>query len=85
LFLATELSALQRGHEQCRNEATAVGGWSTVKYCLFGPGIFAADLSPEDNDAPEVGWFATSLCRTGLAIFHDERNAAFLDNQMISN
>jgi hypothetical protein len=42
-------------------------------------------LSPEDNDAPEVGWFATSLRRLGLAIFHDERNAALLDNQMLSN
>jgi hypothetical protein len=42
-------------------------------------------LSPEDNDAPEVGWFTTSLRRIGLAMFHDERNAALLDNQMISN
>jgi hypothetical protein len=42
-------------------------------------------LSPEDNDAPEVGWFATSLHRIGLAMFHDERNAALPDNQMISN
>jgi hypothetical protein len=42
-------------------------------------------LSPEDNDAAEVGWFATSLCRSGLAMFHDERNAEFLDNQLISN
>jgi hypothetical protein len=34
-------------------------------------------LSPEDNDAPEVGGFATSLRRIGLATFPDERNAAF--------
>jgi hypothetical protein len=33
-------------------------------------------LSPEDNDAPEVGWFATSLRRIDLATFHHERNAA---------
>jgi len=33
-------------------------------------------LSPEDNDAPEVGWFATSLRRSDLATFHLERNAA---------
>jgi hypothetical protein len=37
-------------------------------------------LSPEDNDAPEVGWFTTSLRRIGLATFHHERNAALLDN-----
>jgi hypothetical protein len=37
-------------------------------------------LSPEDNDAPEVGWFGTSLRRIGLARFHHERNAALLDN-----
>jgi hypothetical protein len=34
-------------------------------------------LSPEDNDAPEVGGFATSLRRIGLATFHHERSAAF--------
>jgi hypothetical protein len=33
-------------------------------------------LSPEDNDAPEVGGFATSLRRIDLATFPDERNAA---------
>jgi hypothetical protein len=33
-------------------------------------------LSPEDNDAPEVGWFTTSLRRIDLATFHHERNAA---------
>jgi hypothetical protein len=37
-------------------------------------------LSPEDNDALEVGWFATSLRRIDLATFHHERNAALLDN-----
>ena len=42
-------------------------------------------MSPEDNDAPEVGWFTTSLRRIDLARFHHERNAALLDNQMISN
>jgi hypothetical protein len=68
LFLATELSASQRGHEQCRAEATVADSWSK------------GALSPEDNDAPEVGWFTTSLRRIGLATFHHERNAALLDN-----
>jgi hypothetical protein len=44
------------------------------------PAHIAGALSPEDNDAPEVGWFATSLRRIGLAKFHDERNEALLDN-----
>jgi hypothetical protein len=68
LFLATEFNASQRGHEQCQAEATAVNGWSAVS--------LAGALSPEDNDAPEVGWFATSLRRLGLDTFHHERNAA---------
>jgi hypothetical protein len=33
-------------------------------------------LSPEDNDAPELGWFTTSLRRLGLDTFHHERNAS---------
>jgi hypothetical protein len=47
---------------------------------MAGPGSMARDiggaLSPEDNDAPEVGWFTTSLRRLGLDTFHHERNAA---------
>jgi hypothetical protein len=33
-------------------------------------------LSLEDNDAPEVGWFTTSLRLIDLDTFHHERNAA---------
>jgi hypothetical protein len=33
-------------------------------------------LSPEDNDAPEVGWFTTSLRRIDLATFHSSRTQA---------
>jgi hypothetical protein len=83
MFLATKLSASHRGHEQCRAEATArcqVHSQFRVTECTF-----TVVLSPEDNDSPEVGWFATSLRRIGLAMFHDERNAALLDNQVISN
>jgi hypothetical protein len=42
-------------------------------------------LSPEDNDPPQLGWLATSLRRGGQATFHEERNAVFLDHQLISN
>jgi hypothetical protein len=41
-----------QGHEQCRSETTAVDGWSSIK--------FAAFLSPEDNDPPQLGWLTTS-------------------------
>jgi hypothetical protein len=37
-------------------------------------------LSPKDNDAPKVGWFATSLRRIGLDTFHHERNAALISS-----
>jgi hypothetical protein len=33
-------------------------------------------LSPEDNDAPEVGWLTTSPQCPGADTFHHERNAA---------
>jgi hypothetical protein len=52
LFQVTALSSSHRGHEQCRSETTAVDGWSSIK--------FAAFLSPEDNDPPQLGWLTTS-------------------------
>jgi hypothetical protein len=39
-------------------------------------------LSPEDNDAPEVGWFTTSLRRIGLATFHSSRTQRSLVGQL---
>jgi hypothetical protein len=39
-------------------------------------------LSPEDNDAPEVGWFATSLRRIDLATFHSSRTQRSLVGQL---
>jgi hypothetical protein len=39
-------------------------------------------LSPEDNDAPEVGWFATSLRRIGLATFHSSRTQRSVVGQL---
>jgi hypothetical protein len=36
-----------------------------------------AALSPEDKDASQVGWSATSFRRAITATFPDERNAAF--------
>jgi hypothetical protein len=53
-------------------------GWKWLE--MAGPRSAARDiagaLSPEDNDAPEVGWFTTSLRRIDLDTFHHERNAA---------
>jgi hypothetical protein len=39
-------------------------------------------LSPEDNDAPEVGWFATSLRRIDLATFHSSRTQRSVVGQL---
>src|SRR5271155_5817749 len=52
LFQVRALSTSHRGHEQCRSATTAVDGWSSIK--------FAAFLSPEDNDPPQLGWLTTT-------------------------
>jgi hypothetical protein len=70
--LKCKLSSWQRGHEQMP------GRGHGCKWLVHGrrPTHIGGALSPEDNDAPEVGWFTTSPHRIGLAMFHNERNAA---------
>jgi hypothetical protein len=57
--------------------AAAADGWSSIK--------FAAFLSPEDNDPPQLGWLTTSPHRPSADTFSSRTQRSIPDHQLIPN